>query len=195
MWIRLLYYYMLFIDPRFLMLAAACSMLFHVVSRFMLYAGSFFILLVLYVSPSIIFLRGLCLMLCCSVMSFRSELNPCFMLIYSGYCSYVMLLHAIYCVIHYAANPLRCSMLYADTCFLLIRSLCCFTLDADACLIQIYALYKSMLYAGLYFMLIHAWFFSIRAYAVSFLAVSGALLILRWIIQCTSLFRASPYYA
>ena len=132
MWIRLLYYYMLFIDPRFLMLAAACSMLFHVVSRFMLYAGSFFILLVLYVSPSIIFLRGLCLMLCCSVMSFRSELNPCFMLIYSGYCSYVMLLHAIYCVIHYAANPLRCSMLYADTWFLLIRSLCCFTLDADA---------------------------------------------------------------
>ena len=133
MLIRLLYYYMLYIDPHFLAFAAApCSMLFHAVRRFMLHADLFLILLGLYVAPSLIFRRVLCLMLCCSIMFYRSELNPCFMLIYSGYCSYLMLLHAIYCVIHYAANPLRCSMLYADTCFLLIRSLCCFTLDADA---------------------------------------------------------------
>ena len=104
MWIRLLYYYMLFIDPRFLMLAAACSMLFHVVSRFMLYAGSFFILLVLYVSPSIIFLRGLCLMLCCCVMSFRSELNPCF--------SYVDLFGILL-------------IRDATPCYILRHSLCC----------------------------------------------------------------------
>jgi hypothetical protein len=150
------------------MLAAACSMLFHVVSRFMLYAGSFFILLVLYVSSSIIFLRGLCLMLCCSVMSFRSELNPCFMLIYSGYCSYLMLLHAIYCVISYAANPLCFSILYAAPCcmqihvfanpfFMLLHAWCRCMLNSDLCFIQIHAVCRSILYADPCLILFHPW--------------------------------------
>jgi hypothetical protein len=63
-----------------------------------------------------------------------------------------------------------CCMLYAS----LLRALCCF-----------------MLYAFLRFILIHAFFFSLRGYAVSCLAVSCAMLILccfvlrRTIIHCS----------
>ena len=201
MLIRLLYYYMLYIDPHFLAFAAApCSMLFHAVRRFMLHADLFLILLGLYVAPSLIFRRVLCLMLCCSIMFYRSELNPCFMLIYSGYCSYLMLLHAIYCVIHYV-TPFSmllyavCRyMLFANPFFVLLHAWCRSMLYTNPCCMQIYTLCWSMLdsfpsvvmlfYASLF--LAHCWYFA-TLYAGPYLTVSGfAILCLKWccIVVC-----------
>ena len=143
-------------------------MLFRSVSRFVFYTYSFLILLALYVVPSLMFLRALsCFMfnallfhsVCRSVLNDISGCMQMHGLCYTfrdiaySWCYSILYVFPcyIYCFIHYAAQSfillysLCCSMLYADTCFMLIR-----------CLMQIHALCRSMLYADQCFILLHA---------------------------------------
>ena len=138
-----------------------------------------------------------CLILCCSTIATPLFPVPCTRLHACVLCSnlhwsivYRPILRWFMPSFSVLCCPMRCGFTFdwpilaawfVASCLFaasLLRALCCFMLYVDLC-----------------FILIHAWFFSLRGYAVVCLAVSCALLVLRMTIPHCSELRCPMLYA